>query len=320
MDIAALNWYRRRTYDHRSFTAEEIAATRERSISVCLPARDEAATIGPILEQLIPLRERGVIDQVVVADDSSDGTAEIARRLGAEVHRQAELMPEYGPVRGKGDAMWRALSVLRGDVVCFLDADSEEFGAHFALGLVGPIATGDEIRFVKGFYRRPWRTETGRVQPHGGGRVTELLARPMINRFFPELAGFVQPLAGEIAARRDLLTSLPMATGYSVDIALLIDAWRTVGLDALAQVDLDVRQNQHQQLSDLGPMAAAVLAGIVSRMERDGRLEPSVDHGFFVPLPEGGFADRGAPLFERPPMRDAGHRVLRAGSAGLQSV
>jgi glucosyl-3-phosphoglycerate synthase len=274
-----------RTFAHRTFTAERLAAARERTISVCLPARDEAATIGPILGVLLPLRERGVIDQVVVADDSTDGTAEIAARLGAEVHRQAELLPQFGAVRGKGDAMWRALSVLTGDVVCFLDADSEEFGEHFALDLAGPLAAGDDVRFVKAFYRRPWRT-AGRVEPHGGGRVTELLARPMLERFFPELAAFHQPLAGEIAARRDLLVALPFATGYSVDIALLIDAWRAVGIDALAQADLRVRQNRHRPLASLGPMASEVLAGIASRMEADGRLT--------APAPE--------PLVERPPL------------------
>jgi glucosyl-3-phosphoglycerate synthase len=293
-----------RTFDHQAFSAAEIAATRERSISVCLPARDEAATIGPILERLLPLVERGVLDQVVVADDSTDGTAGIAARLGAEVHVQSALMPEYGPVRGKGDAMWRSLSVLTGDIVCFLDADSEAFGEHFALGLVGPLARGDDVRFAKGFYRRPWR-HGGVVQPQGGGRVTELLARPLLSRFFPELAGFVQPLAGEVAARRDLLMAVPFATGYAVDVALLIDAWRTVGLDALAQVDLVVRQNRHRPLEDLGPMATEVLAAVTARLERDGRLTAAGD---------------GPPLVERPPMRDARHRVLTAGRASLHSM
>ncbi|HEX2087192.1 MAG TPA: glucosyl-3-phosphoglycerate synthase [Solirubrobacteraceae bacterium] len=293
-----------RTYDHGAFTAEGLAAVRERTISVCLPARDEAATIGPILERLLPLRERGAIDQVVVVDDSGDGTGEIAERLGAEVHAQSALMPDFGPVRGKGDAMWRALSVLTGDVVCYLDADTEGFGEHFALGLVGPVACGDEVQFVKGFYRRPWRSG-GTVQPNGGGRVTELLARPLLGRFFPELAGFHQPLAGEIAARRDLLESLPFATGYAVDVALLIDAWRAVGVDALAQVDLVVRQNRHQPLGELGPMAEEVLAAVAGRLERDGRLAPSAD----------------APaLLERPPMRDARHRLLTGGRAGLHSM
>ena len=276
-----------RTYGHGAFTAAGLRATRERSISICLPARNEAATIGAILEELLPLREQGVVDQVVVADDSTDGTGEIAERLGAEVHRQSELLPQCGPVRGKGDAMWRALAVLTGDVICYLDADSEEFGQHFALGLVGPVASGASVHFVKAFYRRPWR-EGGVVRPEGGGRVTELLARPLLERFFPELAAFHQPLAGEIAARRDLLMRLPFATGYAVDIALLIDAWREVGGDGLAQVDLVVRQNQHQALDDLRPMARDVLAGVTSRLERDGRLEP--------PGPA-------AALLERPPMR-----------------
>ena len=293
-----------RTYGHRTFTAQGIAATRERTISVCLPARDEAATIGPILETLLPLQARGVIDQVVVADDSTDGTAAIAERLGAEVHRQSDLMPEFGPVRGKGDAMWRALSVLTGEVICYLDADSEEFGEHFALDLVGPLATGESNRFVKAFYRRPFRTgET--VAPSGGGRVTELLARPMLARFFPELSGFHQPLAGEVAARRDLLMALPFATGYAVDIALLIDAWRAVGVQGLAQADLEVRQNRHQPLANLGAMAAEVLAGITSRMERDGRLRHAGD---------------GPPLLERPPMRDARHSTPVDGGAALHSM
>ena len=297
-----MSWYRRRTYDHRAFTADALAAVRDETVSVCLPARNEAATIGAIVERLLPLRELGVVDQIVVADDSTDGTGEIAARLGAEVHDQSALMPEFGPVQGKGDAMWRALSVLTGDVVVFLDADSEQFGAHFALGLLGPILTDPDVRFVKGFYRRPWRTGEGATEPTGGGRVTELMARPMLNRFYADLAGFHQPLAGEIAARADLLRSLPFATGYAVDVALLIDARVAVGLDGLAQVDLDVRQNRHRPLSDLGPMASAVLAGITSRMERDGRLEPSVDPGFLSPDAGGGFSERGSPLVERPPM------------------
>jgi glucosyl-3-phosphoglycerate synthase len=274
-----------RTFTHRAFTADLLAATRSLSVSVCLPARDEAATIGAILEVLMPLRERGVVDQVVVADDSSDGTGDIARALGAEVHDQSALLPELGRVEGKGDAMWRALSVLRGDVVVYLDADTEDFGERFVLGLVGPLVAPDsELQFVKGFYRRPVKLGEARL-PEGGGRVTELTARPLLHRFFPELAGFLQPLAGEIAARRTLLERLPFATGYAVDVALLIDAWRTVGLDALAQVDLDVRQNRHQPLADLGPMAAAVLAAVTSRLEQEGRLQPS-----------------GPPLLERPPM------------------
>jgi glucosyl-3-phosphoglycerate synthase len=261
------------TFHHREFGPERLAALRKESVSVCLPARDEARTIGPILEALIPLKTQGVVDQVVVVDDSSDGTGEIARRLGAEVYDQASLMPELGPVLGKGDAMWRALSVLEGELICFLDADSECFGAHYAYGLIGPLTCHPEISFVKGFYRRPLRIGTLTI-PDGGGRVTELTARPLLSQFYPDVAAFKQPLAGEIAARRELLERLPFVTGYGVDIALLLDAYGLVGLGAMAQVDLEVRQNAHQRLRDLGPMASAILQAVTTRLEREGRLRP----------------------------------------------
>ena len=295
----ALTWHRRRTFHHSAFPVALLAERRTATASVLLPARNEAPTIGPILEALMPLVEQGVIDQVAVLDDSTDGTGDIARRLGAEVHDQSSLRPELGPVQGKGDAMWRGLQIARGDVVCYLDADSEDFGAHFALGLLGPVLTRKDIHFVKGFYRRPLRLEGMRL-PTGGGRVTELTARPALNRFFPELAGFLQPLAGEIAARRSLLEEIPFFCGYAVDVAMLIDVWRRVGIDALAQVDLDVRQNQHQPLSDLGPMASAVLSGITSRMEQDGRLTSAGQPGFLAPTGDG-FTERGTPILERPP-------------------
>ena len=239
------------TFDHRRFPAQRLARQRTATVSICLPARDEAATIGPILSELVPLAKLGVIDQIVVVDHSIDGTAEIARSFGVEVHDQEQLLPELGPVLGKGDAMWRALPHLTGDVVCFLDADSRQFGAHFACGLLGPLLCEPAISFVKGFYRRPFRI--GEVTlPEGGGRVTELTARPLLNMFYPELAAVEQPLAGEVAARRELFERLPFVSGYGVDIALLLDAYQTVGLDALAQVDLDVRQNAHQPLRELG--------------------------------------------------------------------
>jgi glucosyl-3-phosphoglycerate synthase len=239
---------------------------------VCLPARDEAATIGTILEDLMPLLSAGVVDQVVVVDDSSDATAEIARSLGAEVHAQSELCAGLGPVQGKGDAMWRALSILWGDVVCYLDADSRQFGRHYATGLAGLVACHPSVAFAKGFYRRPF--DAGAVvHDHGGGRVTELTARPLLAAFYPQLARVRQPLAGEIAARRALLMQLPFLCGYSVDVALLIGAWRAVGLERLAQVDLDVRQNRHRPLRELGAMAAAVLDGVLHEARADGLLD-----------------------------------------------
>jgi glucosyl-3-phosphoglycerate synthase len=300
MSTRARAWYRSNTFRHEIFDAEELAVARESTVSICLPARDEARTIGPILERLVPLLELGAVDQIAVVDHSTDGTAGIARALGAEVYDQEALYPEFGPVLGKGDAMWRALRVLTGDVVCFLDADSERFGAHYATGLLGPLLRYRRISFAKGFYRRPFRVGDVTL-PDGGGRVTELTARPLLNLFYPELAAVAQPLAGEIAARRELLERLPFATGYGVDIALLIDAYRAVGLEGLAQVDLDVRQNAHQPLIDLGPMAHAVLRAVASRLEREGRLSGPLPASFIAPSPDGP-AVLNAQYVERPPM------------------
>lgn len=297
----ALSWYDRRTGHHADWPVERLAAERGHTISVCLPARNEEKTIGPILQSLSPLRERGVVDQLVVVDDSSDATPEIARDCGAEVYRQDELCSGFGPVLGKGDAMWRALTVLEGDVVCFLDADSEEVGPHYVCGLAGPIACADDVQFVKGFYRRPLRL-SGVHLPEGGGRVTELAARPLLNAFFPELAGVRQPLAGEIAARRDLLEGLSFATGYAVDVALLVDAWRAAGLDALAQIDLDVRQNRHHPLAELTPMASAVLHALLVRLQRDDRLVGPLEHRLLLPHADG-LSCAVAACPERPPMR-----------------
>jgi glucosyl-3-phosphoglycerate synthase len=300
MSSRARAWYRSNTFAHAAFPAERLAAERTATVSLCLPARNEARTIGPILSELIPLREQGVVDQIVVVDNSTDGTAHIARGLGAEVHDQEELMPTLGPVLGKGDAMWRALALLRGDVVAFLDADSEDFGPHFACGLIGPLLCEPRIAFVKGFYRRPFRVGE-QTLPEGGGRVTELTARPLLNLFYPELAAVSQPLAGEVAARRELLERLPFVTGYGVDIALLLDAYGQVGLEAIAQVDLDVRQNAHQPLRNLGPMAYAVLQAVASRLEREGRLRGPLPDNFLT-LDEHGPALLAQPAVQRPPL------------------
>lgn len=280
-----------RTFHHSQYPPERIAAARADSgpsISICLPARECAATVGQIVATLITLHEAGAIDEVVVIDaDSADGTAEIARKAGAIVYQEAELMPELGPVLGKGDAMYRALSVLHGELICFLDADTEDFVAHFATGLLGPLLCEEGVSFVKAFYRRP----IGGARD-GGGRVNHLTARPALALFYPELSGVRQPLAGEVAARRELLERIPFATGYGVEIAMLIDVWRAWGLNAIAQVDLDEHHNRHQPLPALVPMAETVLATIARRLKWEGRLTGS-DH------------DLGAAPPERPPLREA---------------
>jgi glucosyl-3-phosphoglycerate synthase len=265
-----------RAFHHADFPIERLVRERRASVSVCLPARECAATVGRIVTTLGALRERGVLDEVVVVDAASaDGTAELARDAGATVFQQDELRPELGPVEGKGDAMWRALGELRGDVVAFLDADTEDFGAHFATGLLGPLLLDDGVDFVKAFYRRPLGDD-----PVGGGRVNHLMARPALRVLFPELATVRQPLAGEVAARRSLLERIPFATGYGIEAAMLVDVWHSVGLDRMAQVDLDVMHNPHQPLHALTPMAETVLRVLASR-----RGVPGVD-----------------PIHERPPL------------------
>jgi glucosyl-3-phosphoglycerate synthase len=273
---AAGGWAQPRSFHHSLYPAERIADGRTHSVSVCLPARECAATVGVIVRALARLRDAGVIDEIVVVDAASaDGTAAVAERAGASVWQEAELMPSHGPVLGKGDAMWRALSVLEGELVCFLDADTEGFSPHFATGLLGALVFEPGVSFVKGFYRRPLTHDIVSDAP-GGGRVNHLTARPALALFYPELAGVRQPLAGEVAARRELLERLPFATGYGVEIAMLIDVWRMLGLEGIAQVDLDEHRNRHQPLSALEPMAATVLAMVARRLEWEGRLHDVV--------------------------------------------
>lgn len=266
-------WARHNTFSHADFAAvERLARGRAASIAVCIPARDEERTVGAVAAAAVGLRDRGLVDRVlVVADRCADATEEVALQAGAEVLVSESLLCEEGPVAGKGDVMWRALSVLREDVVCYVDGDSRDFGAHFVAGLVGPLLVRDDLVFVKGDYRRPF-TQAGREVPDEGGRVSQLLARPLLRRLYPELAGLGQPLAGEIAARRALLERLPFEGGYGVEVAMLIDVLREAGAGAIAQVDLGTRRNAHKPLAGLGPMADEVLAAVLDRARRDGRL------------------------------------------------
>jgi glucosyl-3-phosphoglycerate synthase len=289
-----------RSFHHRSYPAPRIAgalAERGLSASVCLPARECAATVGEIVGALGALRGAGVVEEIVVVDAASDdGTAAVAAHAGATVYQEAELMRSWGPVLGKGDAMWRALSVLEGDLVCFLDADTERFSLHFLTGLLGPLLCEPGVSFVKAFYRRP-RACDSVLDGDGGGRVNQLTARPALGVFYPQLGHVRQPLAGEVAARRELLERLPFATGYGVEIAMLIDAWREVGLQGIAEVDLGEHHHRHQPLSALTPMAVTVLATVAARLEREGRLAGPPPGGA-----DGGGVARARAQLERPPL------------------
>jgi glucosyl-3-phosphoglycerate synthase len=274
---SAERWARSRSFHHSLYPPERIAAEREQTVTVCLPAKECAGTIGAIVGELCALQRLGAIDEVLVIDAASaDGTAAIAAEAGARVLQEADMLPALGPVLGKGDAMWRALGAVRGELVCFLDADVERFPGHYAGGLLGPLVCERGISFVKAFYERPLVHQEVEV-PGGGGRVNHLMARPALSLFYPELAAVRQPLAGEVAARRELLEQIPFTTGYGVEVGMLIDVWRLLGLDGIAQVDLGVHRNRSQPLAALAPMAAAVLATIAQRVGEEGRLRDVPD-------------------------------------------
>jgi glucosyl-3-phosphoglycerate synthase len=303
-DLALADWRARRSFRASEFTAEELMAQKTGPVSVILPAREVAGTIGPILDAVAALRELGLVDEILVVDAASqDGTALVAAAHGATVLQEDDLLTAFGPARGKGDAMWRALSTARGEIVVFLDADTSDFSPSFVVGLLGPLLADPEIRFVKGSFLRPMHV-AGNVLPGQGGRVTELVARPLLNLYAPHLAGFDQPLAGELAARGDLLRGLSFPAGYGVEIANLIDAAHVAGIDALAQVDLGTRQNRHQPLRDLSAMSYAVMVAAAARLGAAG-LTPAPTPGPLALPPQPGSTSvelRQVPVLERPPL------------------
>lgn len=254
-----------RTFHHRDAGAARLLESkRDTRISVVLPARDEAATIGPIVEAIhaalvdaVPL-----VDELVVMDDhSTDATARIAADAGARVEPAAEVLSELELGPGKGEAMWKSLAVTDGDVVAWCDADIVDFDVRFVVGILGPLLEHDELALVKGYYDRP----LGRDESAGGGRVTELVARPLVSMLFPQLAPLVQPLAGEYGGRRTVLESVPFAGGYGVELGLLIDIAERYGAGSIAQVDLGERHHRNRPLDELGPQAAAVLHTALER-------------------------------------------------------
>lgn len=269
-------WLARRTSSCADWPVGLLRAAKAgTAVSVVLPALDEQETVGAIVEtvraHLVDVPEP-LVDEVVVMDSgSTDRTAEVAAAAGATVAHRDDVLPRIPPVPGKGEVLWRSLAATTGDVLVFVDADLRDFRADYVTGLLGPLLTDRSVALVKAVYDRPLR-DGGTLLPAGGGRVTELVARPLLNLHWPELAGVVQPLAGEYAARRSLLEVLPFPTGYGVELALLVDALGEVGLDGLAQVDLGVRHHRHQDDAGLGRMASEIMQAALSRLERQGRL------------------------------------------------
>ena len=279
-----------RWFAENSFHASEFSDIRKLvglkekaglTVSVGLPALNEEKTIGLVIKRIRgALMERvPLIDQLVVIDsDSTDRTREIAEELGITVVRHSEVLPELGSFQGKGEALWKSLHVLDGDIVAWIDTDNSNIQPRFVYGLLGPLLREQRISYVKGFYQRPIR-DGDRVTPEGGGRVTELMARPLINLFFPELSGLVQPLAGEYAGRRELLESVPFFSGYAVEVGLLVDILDQAGLSAIGQVDLERRIHRNQPLPNLSQMAFVILQATMRKLEERHRLELLTEMG-----------------------------------------
>ncbi|MBU6329822.1 MAG: glucosyl-3-phosphoglycerate synthase [Acidobacteria bacterium] len=241
-----------------------VGAKGATTVSVCIPARNEEPTVGAIVDTIRTdlVDALGLVDEIVVIDDhSTDATAARATAAGARVVRAAEVLGEFGAGHGKGEALWKSLFASTGDIVIWCDADVRDFDTGFITGLLGPLLTDPAVGFVKGFYERP---DDGTVR--GGGRVTELVARPMLTLLLPELAGIVQPLSGEYGGRRSVLEQVPFVEAYGVDIAMLIDIATRFGVGAIAQVDLGRRVHRNRPLHELSPMAAQVMQAALRRL------------------------------------------------------
>jgi glucosyl-3-phosphoglycerate synthase len=310
-DESTRAWFGRRTSHWQDWPPDRLlAAKRQRgvTISVVIPAKNEqrtvASVVGAISRSLVD--DVPLVDELVVMDsDSSDATAAAAAGAGAVVYPARAVAPAAGSFPGKGEALWKSLLVTKGDLLVFVDADLTEWGPHFVSGLVGPLLANEQVRLVKGFYTRV-RTESDGSTSTEGGRVTELVARPLISLWWPELAGVVQPLAGEWAARRSLMESLSIPVGYGVELATLMDTVSAHGLDAVAQVDLGSRAHRHQANHDLALMAAELLMVAERRRPDRAAAQPELDavdlHQFV--RDEDGEArqiSRPVPVAERPP-------------------
>ena len=306
-------WFVENTFTSAEFAnLAALAAAKEKQglrISVGLPTLNEEATIAKVITAIRSrLMERvPLVDELMVIDSSStDRTREIARRLGVPVHVHQELLPEVGPGRGKGEALWKSLSVLTGDIIVWVDTDVSNFHPKFVYGLLGPLLFRPDIAFTKAFYRRPLDVG-GALQATGGGRVTELAARPILNMFFPELSGMIQPLSGEQAGRRSLLERLPFFSGYGIETGLLIDVLRSSGLKSISQVDMKQRIHRNQSLLALSKMSFEILQVAMRRLG-DGRGESLLEDAnltmkLISPTAEGFHLEvQDVSIVERPPM------------------
>lgn len=272
-------WLESNTFHHGEFwDLLKLVKEKERKglkVSLCIPTLNEEKTIGKeIIIFKSELMDRyPLVDEIAVIDSgSTDKTLEVAAAYGADTYLSAEILPSEGFKRGKGENLWKAIYQLEGDIICYVDADIKNIHPRFATGLVAPLIYNDEMQYVKAFYDRPLAFSQG-VRPSGGGRVTEILVRPLFSLFFPELTAIIQPLSGEYAVRRDVLHSIPFPIGYGVETSHIMDVYIKHGLDAFGQTDLDQRVHRNQATLDLGKMAFGILQSFLNRVESFGLVD-----------------------------------------------
>ena len=277
-------WLRSNTFHHSAFSdLSDIVVRKNKQglkVSLCIPTLNEAKTIGKeiVLFKSELMERHPLLDEIAVIDSGSeDGTLEIAAQFGAETYLAKDILPKCGTQRGKGENLWKAIYQLSGDIIVYVDADIKNIHPRFVYGLVAPLVYRPEVKYVKAFYDRPLAVSGTQVRPSGGGRVTEILTRPLFSMFFPELSAIIQPLSGEYAVRRDVLERIPFPIGYGVETAHLLDVYNRWGLEAFAQTDLDQRVHRNQTTISLGKMAFGILQTFFGRLEKLGLVKNMAD-------------------------------------------
>jgi len=307
------NWLKSNTYHHSDFSdlkkMVEEKEKRNLTISLCIPTLNEAKTIGKevVIFKSELMNHYPLLDEIAVIDSGSeDDTLKIASSFGADTYLSSEILPDLEERKGKGENLWKAIYQLKGDIIVYVDADIKNIHPRFVYGLLGPLIYRDEVQYVKAFYDRPLAFSTG-IRPSGGGRVTEILTRPLFSLFFPELTAIIQPLSGEYAVRRDILEQISFPIGYGVETSHLLDVYTSHGLEAFAQTDLDQRVHRNQETRSLGKMSFGILQTFLNRLERYEIISKlpelhSILRQFQVRESQFELLENDIVEFERPPM------------------
>ena len=278
------NWLEKNTFHYSEFSdlyhLVEEKQKKNLKISLCLPTLNEEKTIAKeiiILKSELMTRYPLVDELIVIDSGSTDNTLDIAGSFGADVYIANEILPDLDRFKGKGENLWKALYITKGDIIVYIDADIKNIHHRFAYGLIGPLLLGDQIKYTKAFYDRPIAIGKNKIRPTGGGRVTELVIRPLFSLFFPELTQIIQPLSGEYAGFREIFENIPFPIGYGVETSMILDIYDKWGLDVIAQVDLDRRIHRNQDTKALGRMAFAILKTFINRQKRSGMIDLKED-------------------------------------------